>query len=67
MFGKFTKCQNEHCPLKNGCLRFTAPNNPEGQSYAIFKFEVGVVNEMQIILCKHFKKNRKDEESKQIA
>ena len=32
-----SKCENEECPLKKKCYRYTAIPSPELQAYAYFK------------------------------
>ena len=31
-----SKCSNADCPIKHTCYRWTAPPNPDWQSYATF-------------------------------
>lgn len=32
-------CQNENCPLKDGCYRYTATPDEYRQSYAMFEYK----------------------------
>ena len=36
-----TKCKDKTCPSKANCYRFTAPENGETQSFAVFNHTPG--------------------------
>jgi len=40
-----TKCTNDECPLRNGCYRYTAPNDEIQQWYSKFNFFEIEINE----------------------
>lgn len=62
MVKKLTKCLNEKCPLGYNCLRRLAPNDPTGQSFAVFMPEGGIINEMPYINCKFYIRYEKKEQ-----
>ena len=55
-----SKCENEECPLKKKCYRYTATPSPGLQSYSYFKPDKDGKCEAYWPQFKHYKDESKD-------